>query len=98
MRTNAPETEILGLPEPTNVYKPQGCNFCNGTGYKGRVAVHEMMYINENMRNAIVKEKNLEKLREIAKQNGMVTLWNSCRSLVLKGVTSIQELMTLNIE
>lgn len=98
MRTGTAETEILGLSEPISVFKPQGCNFCNGTGYKGRIAVHEMMYINENMRNAIVKEKNLEKLREVAKENGMVTLWNSCKSLVLKGVTSIQELMTLNIE
>ena len=48
--------------------------------------------------NAIVQEKNLEKLREIAKENGMVTLWNSCKSLVLKGITSMQELMTLSIE
>ena len=98
VRTSVKETEILGCTEPISVFRPQGCNFCNGTGYKGRVAVHEMMYINENMRNAIVNEKNLEKLREIARENGMVTLWNSCRSLVLKGVTSIQELMSLNIE
>ncbi len=98
MRTSAKETEILGLDEPISIFKPQGCNFCNGTGYKGRIAVHEMMYINENMRGAIVREKNLEKLREIARENGMVTLWNSCRSLVMKGVTGMQELMSLNIE
>ena len=42
--------------------------------------------------------KSLAELREIAKDNGMVTLWNACRSLVLKGVTSLQELMTLNME
>jgi type II secretory ATPase GspE/PulE/Tfp pilus assembly ATPase PilB-like protein len=50
------------------------------------------------MRNAIVTEKNLEKLREIAKENGMVTLWTSCKNLVFKGITSLQELMTMNIE
>jgi len=97
-KTNAKEMEILGLDEPINIFRPQGCQFCNGTGYKGRVAVHEIMYINENMRNAIAQEQNLEKLREKAKENGMVTLWNSCRSLVVKGVTSIQELMSLNVE
>ncbi len=97
-KTNTKEMEILGLDEPISIFRPQGCQFCNGTGYKGRVAVHEIMYINENMRNAITQEQNLEKLRETAKANGMVTLWNSCRSLVLKGVTSIQELMSLNIE
>ena len=97
-KTNAKEMHILGINEPINIYRPQGCQFCNGTGYKGRVAVHEIMYMNENMRNAVVREKNLEVLRDLAKQNGMVTLWNSCRNLVEKGVTSIQELMTLNVE
>ncbi len=97
-KTNSKETEILGLDEPISIYRPQGCQFCNGTGYKGRIAVHEIMYMNENMRAAVTREKNLEVLRDLAKQNGMVTLWNSCRTLVEKGVTSIQELMTLNVE
>ena len=97
-KTTQKEMEILGIDEPIGLFRPQGCQFCNGTGYKGRIAVHEMMYVNDNMRNAIVSEKNLEKLREIAKENGMVTLWNSCKSLVFKGITSLQELMTMNIE
>ncbi len=97
-KTNAKEMEILGISDPISIYRPQGCQFCNGTGYKGRIAVHEIMYMNENMRNAVVREKNLDVLRELAKQNGMVTLWSSCHSLVVKGVTSIQELMTLNME
>ena len=97
-KTNAKEMEILGLDEPVSIFRPQGCQFCNGTGYKGRIAIHEMMFMNENMRNIVSKEKNLEVLRQVARENGMVTLWNSCHSLVLKGVTSIQELMTLNVE
>lgn len=97
-KTNAREMDILEIDEPISIYRPQGCQFCNGTGYKGRIAVHEIMYMNENMRVAVTKEKNLEVLRNLAKENGMVTLWNSCRLLVEKGVTSIQELMTLNVE
>lgn len=97
-KTTQKEMDILGIEEPIGLFRPQGCQFCNGTGYKGRIAVHEIMYINDNMRNAIVTEKNLERLRDIAKENGMVTLWNSCKSLVFKGVTSIQELLTLNME
>ncbi len=97
-KTTMKEMEILGIKEPISIFRPQGCQFCNGTGYKGRISVHEIMYINDNMRNAIVREKNLEKLRETAKGNGMVTLWNSCKSLVFKGITSLSELMTLNIE
>lgn len=97
-KTKAKEMEILGINEPISIYRPQGCQFCNGTGYKGRIAVHEIMYMNENMRSAVVRERNLEVLRDMAKQNGMVTLWNSCKNLVEKGITSIQELLTLNIE
>ena len=98
VRTSAKEMELLGIKSPINVYRPQGCQYCNGTGYKGRIAVHEIMYMNENMRNAVVREKNLEVLRDLAKKNGMVTLWNSCKSLVEEGITSMQELMTLNVE
>jgi len=97
-RTNAKEMEILGITEPISIARPQGCQFCNNTGYKGRVAVHEIMYMNESMKNAVLTERNLETLRKLSIENGMVPLWNSCRNLVFKGVTSIQELMTLNIE
>lgn len=97
-RTNAKEMEILGITEPISIARPQGCQFCNNTGYKGRIAVHEVMYMNEAMKTAVMTEKNLDSLRRLSLENGMTPLWNSCRSLVYKGITSIQELMTLNIE
>lgn len=97
-KTNAKEMEVLGISEPIGIYRPRGCQFCNGTGYKGRIAIHEIMYMNESMRSAVTNTKNLEVLREHAKENGMITLWESCRSLVESGVTSIQELLTLNME
>lgn len=98
MKTTAKEMELLGIDEPIDIYHPHGCQFCGGSGYKGRIAVHEIMYMNENMRSAIVREKNLEVLRELARQNGMVTLFNSCRNLVEQGVTSMQEMMALSVE
>lgn len=97
-RTNAKEMEILGIKDPITISRPQGCQFCNNTGYKGRIAVHEMMYMNDAMKSAVMTEKNLEVLRKLAIENGMVPLWNSCRTLVYNGITSIQELMTLNEE
>lgn len=97
-RTTAKEMELLGINEPISIAKPQGCQFCNNTGYKGRITVHEMMYMNENLKAAIMTETNLEKLRKLCIENGMVPLWNSCRNLVFNGTTSIQELMTLNVE
>ena len=97
-KTNAKEMEILGITEPVSIFRPQGCQFCNNTGYKGRIAIHEIMYMNENMKNEVARNKNLEVLREMAAKNGMISLWESCRNIVLGGVTSIQELMTLTSE
>ena len=97
-KTNAREMEILGISEPISVFRPQGCQFCNNTGYKGRIAIHEIMYMNEDMKACVETEKTLDSLREKAVENGMVSLWDSARSLVLKGVTSIQELMSLSVE
>ena len=90
--------EILGIKEPITIARPQGCQFCNNTGYKGRVAVFEIMYMNDVMKDAVMKEKNIEVLRKLSIENGMVPLWMSCRNLVKKGITSIQEMMSLNVE
>lgn len=97
-RTTAKEMSVLGIDEPVSIARPQGCQFCNNTGYKGRIAVHEIMYTNDNMRAAVISESDPEKLRKISMENGMVPLWNSCRNLVFNGYTSIQELMTLSVE
>ncbi len=97
-KTTAKEMELLGLTEPVSVWRPHGCQFCGNTGYKGRTAVHEVMYINEKMRAVLLTESNLETLRIKAIENGMTPLYESCKKLVLNGTTSIQELMSLNIE
>ena len=96
--TTKKEMEILGIDEPVAIAHPQGCHYCNNTGYKGRVTVHEIMYMNDDIQMAVLTESNLEKLRKLCIDHGMVTLWNSCRNLVMGGATSIQELMTLNVE
>ena len=94
-KTNETEMKILGIEEPVSVFRPQGCQFCAGTGYKGRVAVHEIMYMSERLRSAVTAGKPLEQLRKISEEEGMVGLWDSCKKLVLKGVTDIAELMGL---
>ena len=98
IKTTAKEMRILGLSQPTYIYEPHGCQFCNDTGYKGRIGIHEVMHLNADMRNLIMRNRNNEALKECATKNGMVSLWDSCRDLVLEGVTGISELMTLDIE
>ncbi len=97
-KTTAKEMEILGITEPITISRPQGCQFCNNTGYKGRVAVHEILHMTEELREAVSEKKSLDALRKIAEADGMQTLRESCRSLVFKGSTSIQEFMTLSSE
>ena len=94
-RTNEAEMKILGLSEPASIFRPQGCQFCNNTGYKGRIAVHEIMYMSDAVKSAVIRGVPLEDLRKLAEENGMVNLWDSGKSLVLKGITDVSELMTL---
>ena len=98
-KSNAREMALLGITEPVSVCRPQGCQFCGNTGYRGRVAVHEIMYMNEAVRSAVASgNKTNEEIREIAEANGMVPMWNACREYVIRGITSIPELMSLYIE
>lgn len=97
-RTSRSEMEMLGLDELATIYRPQGCPLCGGSGYKGRTAVHEIMYMNDDLKNAVVSTKSGDTLRNAAMRNGMTTLWSSCRNLVLGGITGISELISLNTE
>ena len=94
-RTNEAEMKILGTDEPVSIFRPQGCRFCNHTGYKGRVAVHEIMYMSDKIKRAVTSGEPLERLREMAEEEGMSDLWSCCKKLVLGGVTDISELMSL---
>ena len=53
------------------------------------------MYMSERLRSAVTQGRTIDELREIAKEEGMVNLWDSCKKLVMKGVTDISELMSL---
>ena len=91
--TNA-ELEILGLSaESVEIYHPVGCPKCHGTGYSGRIALHEVMHIDRRLRDAIQTGCNTETLRDIAKENGMMQLYDSCKQLVIDGMTSINEMV-----
>ncbi len=94
-KTTEAEMKLLGLDEPISIFKPQGCQFCNHTGYKGRTAVHEIMYMNDRLRAATTANMTLEEMRRIAAEDGMVSLWDNCKKLVFNGTTDIAELMSL---
>jgi len=74
------------------VHHPKGCDKCGGTGYKGRTAVHEILRLDENIRNAINEGKTADELREIAIKAGMRTLYKDGLIKMKKGITDIAEI------
>ncbi|MCS6875712.1 MAG: GspE/PulE family protein [Aquificaceae bacterium] len=75
------------------IYKanPDGCANCNGSGYKGRTAVHEILEVDEELRKIIVKGANAEEIRDLARKKGMRTLYEAGIIKVGRGITSIAE-------
>ena len=73
----------------------KGCGHCNNSGYNGRIGAYEIMEITREHRNFINDSKNSDILRDISIKNGMTTLEEECKELVLKGVTTLEELATI---
>jgi type IV pilus assembly protein PilB len=57
---------LAGLPAGTTLFRGKGCSFCTGTGYKGRMAIHEVFIVTEEMRDVIYGEVTTTKLRQLA--------------------------------
>lgn len=92
------EARLLCINEGDMIYAPTGCPECGNTGYKGRIAVHEIMHVSKNIKNAILEGIGIDALREAAEKEGTVPLWKACRRLVLEGVTDTAEMRALYIE
>ncbi len=82
------------------VYEPngQGCAFCNGTGYRGRIGVYEIMTISKEIRKVITAGGGADEIQKTALSEGMTTLRLGAAKLVLKGVTSISEVERIAAE
>ncbi|WP_457601342.1 GspE/PulE family protein [Hydrogenivirga sp.] len=84
---------IKSPDEEVTIYKAseKGCATCNNTGYKGRMAVHEIMEIDDDLRKLIIKGGTADEIRELAINKGMRTLYQAGMLKVKKGITSIEE-------
>ena len=72
-----------------------GCDFCSGTGYRGRTGLYELMPLTETLRDRIVKRAPLADIRTTACAEGMVSLRDAGLEKVRAGVTTIEEVMRL---
>ncbi len=74
------------------IYGPKGCKRCNGTGYKGRVGLYELMEVTDDVGKAISAEVPEDQLRKVSIQEGMVTLRDAGLEKVRTGETSFDEI------
>ncbi len=89
------ELEAMGfsaeeIPD-LDIYEPKGCAKCNGSGYKGRIGLYELMEVTGEVRKAINAASAEDQLRKVAIREGMVTLRESGLKKIRKGLTSIEE-------
>jgi type IV pilus assembly protein PilB len=75
------------------VYKGKGCDVCNKTGYKGRVALYEVMPVKEDLRELILQGASADEIKKKAISLGMKTLRMSGLSKVKEGMTTIEEVL-----
>jgi type IV pilus assembly protein PilB len=83
------ETEARAL----KLFRGRGCDRCNGTGYKGRVGLYEVMEIDEELRELILAGANAFELRAKANEKGMISLRGSGLQKIRDGVTSMEEVL-----
>jgi type IV pilus assembly protein PilB len=79
------------------IFKGKGCQVCNFTGMKGRIAIYEVMPISEELREAILKGAPTAELREVAQAQGMKTLRQAGLQKVLEGTTTVDEVLRVTM-
>ncbi|MEX1276311.1 MAG: GspE/PulE family protein [Bacteroidota bacterium] len=82
---------LAHLPKGITLFKGPGCEFCNGIGYKGRIAIHEVLTITEEMRDVIHGEVTTGKLRALAVANNFRDMYFDGIQKALGGITSLEE-------
>lgn len=89
------ELAILGCEPSSGVklYRGRGCEKCNHTGYKGRMAIQEVLPVTSELQNLFIKGAEEEILLTQASANGFATLRQDCIAKVLAGQTTVEELL-----
>jgi len=96
---NIPPTALVNIgfseeeAHKVKCFKGKGCSACNGTGFKGRIALYEVMPIKEELKELILEGASTAELKKAAIRLGMKTLRMSGLTKVAEGVTTIEEVM-----
>ena len=98
------ELEKIGFPEPEKIqregefHKAVGCSECFMTGYRGRLGIHEMMLVNDDIRTLVMQNTASNLIKRAAVAAGMKTLREDGAMKVLMGQTSLDEVMRVTAE
>jgi len=80
------------MPVPA-LYRPVGCQVCSQTGYRGRVALHEVMTVTEEIERLAVARASSAEIARLAREQGMLTLRQDGWAKAQLGITSIEEIL-----
>ena len=79
-------------------YKGDGCEACQGIGYKGRIGIFEVLPVTQTIKELIVQEATADRIEEQAKKEGMITMVEDGFVKAVQGITSIEEVLRVIIE
>lgn len=95
-RETRPDSDLierLGIPENVVFFEKVGCKACMDIGYKGRLGIHEVLYVNDRMRKLIARGALDRELMQVAREEGMFTMFEDGLSKALAGQTSLHEVI-----
>jgi type II secretory ATPase GspE/PulE/Tfp pilus assembly ATPase PilB-like protein/ActR/RegA family two-component response regulator len=81
------------FPEQGTLYRAVGCPDCSMTGYRGRLAIEEVLFVTEEVERRIAGNESVERINDGAREGGMKSLWESAVQHVRQGETTIEELL-----
>lgn len=93
MTTPIPEKLQRWFPTPDGLYRAVGCKECGKTGYRGRMAVMEIMVTDAEIERRITAAESTERIADAARRGGMRTMWDSGADQVAAGHTDLEELL-----
>jgi len=73
-------------------YEGEGCLECNGTGYRGRTAIHELLDLSDRIREMIIEKRPTSEIKRVAHEEGMTFLRESALAKVFAGITTLKEI------
>ena len=89
------EAKYLGVDLGSKIYKSKGCPKCNMTGYKGRQGIYEVVMIDDDFRELIINKAPISKYWKLFSKKQNESIFENGKNLILKGITSIEELSSI---